>query len=639
MKYNRWDDSKIDTGLYMLLQDLTTVLSNQSDLTFEYKHGSFIDIVERTVTGSHHWDVNEQSIKKSGYKSDVFLRVLGTLHHSHLPSIHSFSRNADETSLPKFSAQLFTLLEDLRLENLIIKGRPGTKQDFTIRLNYLKHYFDTQRSTNVTRGYPLDELYCLIYLLLQADQPDPSFPRASDKQLNQLEKIKPLLYRTFEAADTRGVAGITEHITQMLEESYQDMFHTYFAFPIAHHEQFQKDTLFDELTRTDPLENEDREDADQEESEYVDEEFSTWHRENENSNRKQTFLQFELDSGTKTNINGGNSRETEDGDQAEGTIQGASGKSDQNDYSDVDSLEKQGKTEERQANGSGYGEVNQYAVAIDKYATARTTEDERSYDEAVRKIEDHKRRLATTIEKVLEYQMNAPRKNLLFGRLSKNLLPVATNENPRIFYKKNDDSNTVDAAFTLLVDCSASMYNKMDETKLGITLFHEVLNQLKIPHSIVGFWEEATDVKDTYQPNYFHYVHQFQDSFYKNNGADIMQLEPQEDNRDGFSIRVAAEHLAARREKHKFLLIFSDGEPAAANYDQNGIIDTNVAVAEARKRGIDVIGMFLAEGEIDEREDATMQNIYGRERLMIPGVEELPEHFAPLLKRLLLKSV
>ncbi|GAA0614363.1 nitric oxide reductase activation protein NorD [Virgibacillus siamensis] len=640
MKYNRWDDSKIDTALYMLLQDLTTVFSNQPDLTFEYKHGSFIDIPEKTVSGSHHWDVNEKKIQQSGYKSDVFLRVLGTLHHSHLPSVHSFSENTAQTKLSKFSMQFFTLLEDLRLENLIVKGRPGTERDFTIRRNYLKHYFDTQRSTNVTRGYPLDELFCLIYLLLQADQPDPNFPGASEKQLNQLEKIKPLLYRAFEATDTLNVAKITEQITQMLEENYHDMFNTYFAFPITHHEQFTKDTVFDELTRTDPLENDDREDTDQNDSEYIDEEFSTWHRENENNDRKQTFLQFELDSGTKTNIQGGNARETEDGDQAEGTIQGESGKSDRNDYSNVDSLQKKvTSSEEREADESGYGEANQYAAAIDKYATAPTEADKQSYQDAVRKIEDHKRRLATTIEKVLEHQMNAPRKNLLFGRLSKKLLPVITDENPRIFYKKNDESSAIDAAFTLLVDCSASMHNKMDETKLGITLFHEVLNQLKIPHSIIGFWEEANDVKDTYQPNYFHHVHQFQDSFYRNNGANIMQLEPQEDNRDGFSIRRTAEQLAARREKHKFLLVFSDGEPAAANYDQNGIIDTNVAVAEARKQGIDVIGMFLAEGEIDEREDATMQNIYGRERLMIPGVEQLPEHFAPLLKRLLLRTV
>ena len=114
---------------------------------------------------------------------------------------------------------------------------------------------------------------------------------------------------------------------------------------------------------------------------------------------------------------------------------------------------------------------------------------------------------------------------------------------------------------------------------------------------------------------------------------------PAERHRDGFSIRVALKDLEARREKNKFLLVFSDGEPAAAGYDQNGIVDTHLAVSEARKKGIDVIGMFLSDGEIGEREDATMENIYGRERVMVPSVAELPEHFAPLLKKLLLKAI
>lgn len=48
--------------------------------------------------------------------------------------------------------------------------------------------------------------------------------------------------------------------------------------------------------------------------------------------------------------------------------------------------------------------------------------------------------------------------------------------------------------------------------------------------------------------------------------------------------------------------------------------------------------MFLADREIDEAEDLTMKNIYGKERLMIPSVSELPEQFAPLLKKLLLKQ-
>lgn len=60
-----------------------------------------------------------------------------------------------------------------------------------------------------------------------------------------------------------------------------------------------------------------------------------------------------------------------------------------------------------------------------------------------------------------------------------------------------------------------------------------------------------------------------------------MQLEAQEDNRDGFSIRHVTKKLISRSEKNKFLLVFSDGQPAASGYDQNGIVDTYQAVAQA----------------------------------------------------------
>jgi len=640
MNFHQWVDLSVDTDLYLQLQDLVTVLSGDPDLTFDYKHGSYIDIVDGLVTGSQFWDTVNEDIKESGYKTDVFLRTLGTLHHSDMKALQTYQENTEASKLPKFAAQLVTLLEDLRLEEIIKKKRPGTKRDFQIRKKYLKHYFESQlAATSLSRNYALGELFCLIYLTLQADQPDPSFPRADEQQLMQLEQLKPLLYEFFEARTTAAITRIAENIVFRLEADYTDRLHDYFSFPIAHIGTFEKNTLFDELTRTDELANEDMEDVDEENNEYIDEQFSTWHRENENSDRKQTFLQFELDVGTKTNIMGGGARETEEGDQAMGTIQGASGQSDKNDYSELESLEKK---EEKQNGGSGenvYGEDNKDAVAIEKEAQSPSSDDREQYQQAASEIAPFKRKLANTIEKTMEHKKNAPRKDLTIGRLSKNLLPLVIDENPRVFYKKTEESKDIDAVFTLMVDCSASMHNKMDETKKGIVLFHEVLNELKIPHAIVGFWEEANEVKENYQPNYFHRIHAHTDSFYENTGANIMQLEPQEDNRDGFSIRVLTKELTSRREKNKFLLVFSDGEPAASGYDQNGIVDTNVAVAEARKKGIDVIGMFLSDGEVTEHEDETMKNIYGKERLMIPSVAELPEHFAPILKKLLLRAI
>ncbi|GGK04359.1 hypothetical protein GCM10007063_28390 [Lentibacillus kapialis] len=633
----RFREHDVDTQLYLQLQDLTGVLSGMPELKFDYAYGSAIDNEHYKITASANWGIGNAKAREAGLKTDILLRTVGTLHHSDIPAMQRFIKDISESELPKFAGQLFTLFENIRLEEIVKKDRPGTATLFDIRRDYLIRFFTQQLEANVTRSLALDELYCLIYLLTQANTPDPSFPSANDRQVKKLKTVKPLIFQLFESGDTNDIARITQQILLRLESDYTDMMHEYLIFPIANLSSYTEQNAFDELTRTDPLANESlEEDVSEEDSETFEQQFSTWHGENENADRKQNFMQFELEQGTRSSLMGEGARETEEGDQATASIQGSSGKSDQNNYSDMEAMEKRQDPQNSEATSRAYGRENQYAVRVIKQAEMPTDKEEERYRHYAEEIAPYQRRLSKTIEKVLEHKRQTPRGNLTSGRLSKKLVSAATEEFPRLFYKKDEESKEMDAAFTLLVDCSASMLNKMEETKKGIVLFHEVLKDLNIPHAIIGFWEEATAVKHHYQPNYFHNIHSFHDSLYQNHGANIMQLEAQEDNRDGFSIRTAAEELEARSEKNRFLLVFSDGEPAASNYNENGIVDTSLAVSETRKKGMDVIGMFLAEGDISEQEDDLMRNIYGKERIMIPSVADLPEHFAPLLKRLLL---
>ena len=73
-----------------------------------------------------------------------------------------------------------------------------------------------------------------------------------------------------------------------------------------------------------------------------------------------------------------------------------------------------------------------------------------------------------------------------------------------------------------------------------------------------------------------------------------MALEPQDDNRDGVAIRIASDRLIRRSHHQRFLIVFSDGEPSAYNYSQDGIIDTYEA-ENARKFGIEVFNVFLSQ--------------------------------------------
>ena len=111
------------------------------------------------------------------------------------------------------------------------------------------------------------------------------------------------------------------------------------------------------------------------------------------------------------------------------------------------------------------------------------------------------------------------------------------------YFIKQDLSKTFDATFTLLVDASASMHDKMDETIKGVVLFHETLKTLNIKHEILAFNEDAFEADDREQPNIIDEIINYNYSIFEKEGPRIMSLEPQDDNRDGVAIRVASERL------------------------------------------------------------------------------------------------
>src|SRR5699024_11316594 len=106
----------------------------------------------------------------------------------------------------------------------------------------------------------------------------------------------------------------------------------------------------------------------------------------------------------------------------------------------------------------------------------------------------------------------------------------------------------------------------------------------------------------------------------KQNDARIMTLEPQDDNRDGVALRVATQQLLQRSEEQKFLIVFSDGEPSAFDYAEDGIIDTHEAVIEADKQGVYVFNVFLNKDTIYVSIRNIVNNNYGRHIIYVYGV-------------------
>ncbi|MFS0781567.1 vWA domain-containing protein [Bacillus sp. 1P06AnD] len=643
MKYIKFNDSVVDASMAISLRNMARLLSKNEELQFEFGFGHQVIPADHRITASHFWDHYNDMERSAGYKSDIVLRALGTYHHTDVNALRSFGRVSKKIKAKHFSISLFTLLEDLRLEEICKELKPGTRKWFNTRRRLLLAYYQSQSDGNATRGFPFDLFFCMIAISLLTEEGNASYRAEVPSELQDLvDQIKPELFKVYEAAGTADIIAIVETVLIRSTAFFnEDMLNTYLVMPIEElsGKLDELDHTFSNLKRKDSLRNDDRDDESSDENEVLDEAFSTWHREQKNEQSKQTFLRFELEKGVNTAILGQGAREGSDADQAMASVHGSSHQSKKKEYEDLEALEEQKTASEKESKVYPYGERNQFAVHILKKPEQPTADDIEQYTETKKAIQQEMRTLQRTIQKSIEQKRNNRRSDLLYGRLSHKLIPLLTDPLPRVFHKKTALAKEQDVTFTLLVDCSASMFDKMDETKKAVTLFHEVLKDLRIRHSIAGFWEDANEVKKEYYPNVYHEVASFADCLNPSTGPAIMQLEHQEDNRDGFSIRKAAEQLRMRNEKHKFLLVFSDGEPSAEDYEQNGIVDTYTAVKEARKMGINVMGMFLADGALQNGEETMMKNIYEKEYMIIPQMEDLPYLFSQLLKKLLVKNM
>ncbi|MEH6937915.1 VWA domain-containing protein [Bacillus sp. JJ664] len=625
MKHVVFNNKKIDASTFLQMENLSISLSKNPQAFLEFDFQAYFDDEEQKFTVSHFWDNQEHLAQLNGLKSDVYLKALGNKHYTDFKEFKETLKELHETHLKSFFTQLYVLLEDIRLEEIIVRQRPGTRQLFSTRKNIYRHYFQSQFKGNEIRNFKLDQLYCLIYLSLTSTQ-------LTYQTNEQLEEILPILFQTFEAKKTSNISSIIFQVQQRLLPIYkEDMIHTYFGY-------LPLNKLTDTPScnsKAKELQNDDEQDG-LEERNSEDEKLSTWHRESKNNENDDNFLRFEVESGTKTAIKANFAREQESQDQAIGNAFGSSKQGDHKQSKQNDANETANSSNNNHQNPFGKYNSN---VSIQHISPKQQSIDEKKqYSTLSAIVSKDVKELRKTIEKSLENKQNAP-SDKYYGRLNKKWIKLFTEDKPKMFYKKQTESKELDAVFYLLVDCSGSMFNKMDEVKKSVILFHETLKQLKISHSISGFWEDASNASKENKPNILHQVIPFSQSLYPSTGPNIMQLHEEEDNRDGLMIRIVSEELAKRPEKHKFLLVFTDGEPSALDYFQDGIIDTHEAVKQARKLGIEVIGTFIEENEHQEETVQLMKNIYHHHFLIASGTEDLRLQLKPLLKKLLLRSI
>lgn len=626
-RFIKFNDEQLDAKQVMMLQDLARLLLKNDQTQVKIQKFPYYDPINNTLITSSFWSHRDTAIETTGLKTDVMLAAYGY----QMMDEQIVNEVIHNTTFqhPKFFQQLFKLLEDQRILNAIARQRPSIQPAIQMRKEVRLNYTKTQIKVYKTKTTFTD----LLFLHLEASFITENFydiPQIHPHIDDILNNMYMYLHNFFYNQSSEDNMYLAERIMYQIDDILkEDMLNEYYHLPKKVYEAIEA-LKFEDLTRTDAS-NSDGKSEEQSDDNTVSEDMESNHQ--DSASQGGAYLEMELHEGENSEVMGDNDNARE-GDASD-------------DMTDMQTKKGEGLTNNQIDDDEG-GSVGQNQAFALKGINERVEikwnipDIEPQYVQAYKNVESDVqfeiKDLIQIIQKTIDREHVDERHNLTKGRLQKNLLNWFIDDQYKLFYKKQDLSQSFDATFTLLIDASASMQDKMEETIKGVVLFHETLKSLNVKHEILAFNEDAFDADDANQPNIIDEIISYDHSTFEKDGPRIMALEPQDDNRDGVAIRVGSERLMRRSHNQRFLIVFSDGEPSAYNYSQDGILDTYEAVEMSRKMGIEVFNVFLSQEPITEDIEQTIHNIYGQYALFVEGVENLPAQLSPLLKKLLLKS-
>lgn len=192
----------------------------------------------------------------------------------------------------------------------------------------------------------------------------------------------------------------------------------------------------------------------------------------------------------------------------------------------------------------------------------------------------------------------------------------------RVFEKRIVPADNSDIAIELVVDNSGSMGGVRIETaRKAIIALSEVFGNLNIPIKVLAFTADCMG----YDVIHYHYIN------WKNNMYErmkLLQLSSYSRNFDGYSIRYATKELSKRNEKHKIMIVISDGKPSSTYYvnRESGITDTSNAIREANKK-VTVIGVAIG-SDVN-----TLYKMYGEHFIHIKNINELFNKLGQIIRK------
>lgn len=621
-RFIQFNDETVEAKTMLLYERLARALANRNDLELTERKLVEFQMAEKKVSMSVFWRHRDEETMHFGRLSDIYLLAGGYWRHFDLPIWHEFVQTYKTHKLKRFAYELLMLIEEFRLMDLLERKRPGMKKAFEVRRAAYVAMHQTNVRTNMQKGQIADALLSECFILIHE-----GIYAASPVDWDELPfpMLQTILANTYEIQNTEDSSYIVHRIMTAIEDVIRsDLSSQYYGYGDAF---AQSEAQFDYHKGMI-----DAEAGEDELKETIEEQFNTWHE--ATKDESGIHLQYELEHGRSGKSDSSSATEGDSDANIEEVGYGQS-KGDTSEQFSEDDKEAREHHDGKVQAGTNFGSEHMHVVYEEKVIEA--VKDDLHINKLAHWREEQKpyvRSITEEMKKRMEMKQIERRERLMNGRLSSNLMTLFVDERPKPFYRKNAPSIQLDAAFGLLVDASASMIDKLDETKQAVLLFHDVLRSLQVQHEISSYTEEAFKASAEIQPNTFGIMHTFQEK-QTDNGLRILSFDAEEDNRDGFAIRWMMKRLQSRPEQHKFLLVFSDGEPSAFAYDRNGVVDTAEAVLEAEKKGISVIHLFLSTEEASEDQMALFSTMFGNKTASANTVEEFTEQTIRILRKLL----
>ncbi|MCF8010864.1 MAG: hypothetical protein K9L17_08135 [Clostridiales bacterium] len=559
------------------LQTLARILSGRK-LTLKFGKGSYTDL--RTITLSPFDGEIEPGVPASKAECWVMLKASCAHESGH---VLFTSRGVMEKTGDKLLSLLLNIIEDSRIELAMSNTYPGTAGWFKFSADYIiANRQDWGTGTNALLGG-------LTAYAVGGRVPDQI--AAQKDVLELIENCIPIVDRGRIAEDTFGALDCAEQVYKELE-SYLKMSPPSKSPEVRGTYEPAKAPAQKVDPRRAAITSEEKESgaiAEETEKPSIEEEQAG------ESASKEVSGEPAENSEDKESIESPDSPDKDKSVPDPELIREA-----ENELKDLEARSFREEKEELSSEETSGGELEEeISTGIHRGVFLRRENcfgSKAEYNSLYDKTRPYIKRTTNEIRKILEYKKSFVERNLRKGRLDTGSLWKIGAKNPKVFCRIDEPGDIPTLAVYLLVDCSGSMKGKsMFSARQAACLLTETCHALKIPVKVTGFTGAVVrpEGSDGMPRDVTHFEAL---NFDEDEKEKLAGLRASNENRDGYSIRVAAKELEKRAEDKKILIVLSDGLPMMPykKYQKDrGINDTAKAVREAEKKGIGVIGLFF----------------------------------------------